>query len=91
MRLVGWKNNSTGETRWAGDDKQDVQPRSFSGIHVISPEIFNLMPSTGTFSITDVYIKLASSCLIVGYDHSGDIILDVGKPSSVLEAATLFQ
>lgn len=90
MRLVGWRNNNTAETRWSAKEIQDVELRSFSGIHIISPAIFNLMPSTGTFSITDVYIKLAADSLIVGYDHSGDIILDVGKPSSVLEAAVLF-
>lgn len=91
MRLVGWKHNVTGEVKWSAGAMQDVEPRSFSGIHVISPAIFDLMPSAGTFSITDVYLRLAATALIVGYDHSGDIILDVGKPASVLEAAVLFQ
>jgi hypothetical protein len=49
------------------------------------------MPSSGTFSITDVYLQLAASSLIVGYDHSGDIVLDVGKPESLVKAAILFQ
>ena len=70
---------------------EDVQPRSFSGIHVIDPAIFALMPSSGTFSITDVYLQLAAHSLVVGYDHSGDIILDVGKPASLVKAAVLFQ
>ncbi len=91
MRLVGWRNNLTGETKWSAGEVEDVQPRSFSGIHVIDPAIFGLMPSSGTFSITDVYLKLAASSLIVGYDHTGDIILDVGKPESLVKAADLFQ
>jgi NDP-sugar pyrophosphorylase family protein len=91
MRLVGWKNNLTGETKWSAGEVEHVQPRSFSGIHVIDPAIFGLMPSSGTFSITNVYLKLAASSLIVGYDHSGDIILDVGKPESLVKAAVLFQ
>jgi NDP-sugar pyrophosphorylase family protein len=91
MRLVGWRNNLTGETKWSAGEVDDVQPRSFSGIHVIDPAIFGLMPSSGTFSITDVYLQLAAHSLIVGYDHSGDIILDVGKPESLVKAAVLFQ
>ena len=91
MRLVGWRNNLTGETKWSAGEVEDVQPRSFSGIHVIDPAIFALMPSSGTFSITDVYLQLAANSLVVGYDHSGDIILDVGKPESLVKAAVLFQ
>jgi NDP-sugar pyrophosphorylase family protein len=91
MRLVGWRNNLTGETKWSVGEVEDVQPRSFSGIHVIDPAIFALMPASGTFSITDVYLQLAANSLVVGYDHTGDIILDVGKPESLVKAAILFQ
>ena len=48
------------------------------------------MPKLGTFSITDVYLRLAANQSIVGYDHSGDIILDVGKPESIVQAEKLF-
>jgi NDP-sugar pyrophosphorylase family protein len=48
------------------------------------------MPTSGTFSITDVYLGLAATQSIVGYDHSGDIILDVGKPESIVQAEILF-
>ena len=91
MRLVGWRNNLTGEIKWSAGEVDNVQPRSFSGFHVIEPAIFGLMPSSGTFSITDVYLQLAANSLVVGYDHSGDIILDVGKPESLIKAAVLFQ
>jgi NDP-sugar pyrophosphorylase family protein len=56
----------------------------------MDPIIFNLMPKSGTFSITDVYLGLAATQSIVGYDHSGDIILDVGKPESIVQAEKLF-
>ena len=91
MRLVGWRNNLTGETKWSAGEVDDVQPRSFSGIHVIDPAIFGLMPSAGIFSITDVYLQLAAYSLIVVYDLSGDFFLDVGKPESLVKAAVLFQ
>jgi NDP-sugar pyrophosphorylase family protein len=91
MRLVGWKNNNTGEIRWVAGEVLDVIPFSFSGIHIIEPSIFKLMPSEGTFSIIDTYLKAASTELIVGYDHSGDRIIDVGKPESIIQAEEIFR
>jgi MurNAc alpha-1-phosphate uridylyltransferase len=91
LSLVGWKNNATGELRWVTDVQEDAKPFSFSGIHIIEPSIFNMMPSSGVFSIIDVYLKCAASNLIVGYDHSGDRIIDVGKPESIAEAEELFR
>ena len=91
MKLVGWKNNNTNEIKWAGNLVEDVSPFSFSGIHIIDPTLFNLMPSSGTFSITDIYLQLAASSQIIGYDHTGDKIIDVGKPKSIAEAEELFR
>jgi NDP-sugar pyrophosphorylase family protein len=91
MSLVGWKNNSTEEYRWVEDELENTSAYSFSGIHIIQPAIFNIMPSSGVFSMIDVYLKCASSNLIVGYDHSGDRIIDVGKPESIAEAEELFK
>ena len=90
MKLVGWRNNATGEHKWVGIAVEEVMPYSFSGIHIIDPAIFNLMPSSGCFSITDVYLNLAANQSIVGYDHSGDLIIDVGKPESIAQAEKMF-
>ena len=90
MKLVGWRNNTTGEHKWVENPVEEVRPYSFSGIHIMDPIIFNLMPKSGTFSITDIYLGLAANQSIVGYDHSGDIILDVGKPESIVQAEKLF-
>ena len=91
MSLVGWKNNATGELRWVKEEVEDVKFYSFSGIHIIEPSIFQLMPSNGIFSIIDIYLATAASHLIVGYDHSGDRIIDVGKPESIAQAEELFK
>lgn len=90
MNLVGWKNKNTNEFKWTKGEVINVIPFSFSGIHVIDPAIFNLMPSEGVFSITDVYLKIAADHQIIGYNHTGDIIIDVGKPESILAAEILF-
>ncbi len=89
-RLSGWRNSKTGEEK-ISIPGSSLQEKAFSGIHIISPEIFPLMHRKGKFSIVDVYLDLASSHQILGYDHSGSKMVDVGKPESVMVAETLFK
>jgi NDP-sugar pyrophosphorylase family protein len=48
------------------------------------------MPFTGKFSLVDVYLNLAADHLILGYDHTGDKFVDVGKPENISIAESLF-
>ncbi len=58
-RLVGWINKKTGETKIALPEYFDgAVEMAFSGIHIVSPEIFNFMPKEDKFSIIDLYLKL---------------------------------
>lgn len=91
MKLVGWRNNKSGEVKWVDEVVENAVPFSFSGIHMIDPKLFKHLPKKGTFSIVDIYIRVAKDELIIGYDHSGDLILDVGKPEALEKAQTLFQ
>jgi len=88
-RLCGWRNQQSGEERLP-IPKKDLVEKAFSGIHILSPEIFSLMKFSGKFSIVDVYLDLAASHLILGYDHSGSKLVDVGKPDSIQIAESLF-
>lgn len=88
-RLCGWKNVKTGEERIMTDQKKLIM-KAFSGIHVIEPPIFELMKQDGKFSIVDVYLELCKSELIMGYDHSDDLLIDVGRPEAVEKAGALF-
>jgi hypothetical protein len=38
----------------------------------------------------DVYLDLAAHHTIMGYDHTGDKLVDVGKPESLPVAEKLF-
>lgn len=92
MRLCGWQNAKTGETRFAGDahppTRSPAHPLAFSGIHAISPAIFDWMPKgEAAFSIIAVYLQAAQTGLIFGHDHSADEWLDVGKPEALPAAA----
>lgn len=88
-RLCGWRNTKTGEERI--EVASDVlTQKAYSCVVVFEYDIFNLMPFTGKFSLVDVYLGLARDHLILGYDHSGDRLVDVGKPESVAVAESLF-
>lgn len=92
MRLYGWKNIETGESRGAAiQQKKDLQLFAFSGIQVMQADIFRHIRFQGKFSLIDLYLDLADTQKISGYDHSGDLLLDVGKPDQLEKAAKLFQ
>jgi NDP-sugar pyrophosphorylase family protein len=87
--LCGWKNVKTGEEKISRQASKYIE-KAFSGIHVISPEIFSLIKLEGKFSMVDVYLELAKAHSIQAFDHSGSRFIDVGKPESILEAAQIF-
>ncbi|RYZ56188.1 MAG: nucleotidyltransferase family protein [Sphingobacteriales bacterium] len=89
MILSGWRNNGTGEEKIARHVQSPVA-RAFSGIQVLSTDILN-MPFAGKFSMIDVYLHFAKTQIIKGFDHSGNIFIDVGKPESLEKAAYLFE
>jgi hypothetical protein len=64
--------------------------KAYSCVVVFEYDIFHLIPFTGKFSLVDVYLHLAKDHLILGYDHSGDRLVDVGKPDSIALAESLF-
>ena len=80
--LSGWKNHQTGEEIIS---RQIENPTfySFSGIHVINPEIFELMPEEEIFPIMPFYLSVASNRRIGAFDHTGDIWEDVGKLNAI--------
>ena len=89
-RLCGWINSVTGEKR-ISIDKPDLTLKAYSCVVVFDPTIFDLIPQRGKFSLVDTYLSLAADYPIYGYDHSGDKLVDVGKPESVAIAESLFQ
>jgi MurNAc alpha-1-phosphate uridylyltransferase len=89
-RLSGWRNTKTGEEKISIPGLAH-QEKAFSGIHLISPEIFPLMHRKGKFSIVDIYLELAAAYTLLGFDHSGSKLVDVGKPDSLNVAETLFE
>jgi N-acetyl-alpha-D-muramate 1-phosphate uridylyltransferase len=88
-RLCGWMNSATGEKK-ISIDKPGLRPMAYSCVVFFEPAIFDLIPQRGKFSLVDTYLSLAATYPIYGYDHTGDRLVDVGKPESVAIAEQLF-
>ena len=89
-RLCGWKNLQTGEEKMSIQKPRLIE-KAYSCVVVYEPAIFSLIQQQGKFSIIAAYLDLAAAHPILGYDHSGDQLVDVGKPESVALAEALFQ
>lgn len=87
--LCGWENIKSGEQKISKKSEVYIR-KAFSGIHIISPDIFPLIKFTGKFSMVDVYLELAKTHTITSFDHSNSKLIDVGKPESVLKAEKTF-
>ena len=88
-RLCGWRNTTTGEERIEVPDDVLIQ-KAYSCVVVFEYDVFDLISFSGKFSLVDVYLDLARDHLIIGYDHSGDKFVDVGKPESIAVAESSF-
>ena len=89
MYLKGWKNLITNKKTVVGGIFK-LRELAFSGIHCVNSEIFTKITRTGKFSIMDEYLDLMKEDIIIGYQHTANLI-DVGKPESVAEAEKLFR
>lgn len=91
MLLSGWKNFSSGEIIVSREASfANSKPFAFSGIHIVQPEILDLITEEGKFPIMDLYLRLAKSQKIKGYLDQSDLWMDLGKPDQIIEAEKLF-
>lgn len=88
-RLYGWQNRETGEVKSPYPDFNHNMYKgyAFGGIHVISPEIFELMDEwTGKFSIINFYLAICAKANIQAYPLDNLQLLDIGKPEALAQA-----
>ncbi len=95
-KLCGWRNLTTGEEKgpvltYTADEKSQLVAKAYSCVVVFEQRFFSLVKQTGKFSLTEPYLDLAATHTILGYDHSGDVLVDVGKPESVAVAEEYFR
>ena len=85
-RLCGWKNLKTGDEIKCFPVKGNVESLAFSGIHIINPEIFDLITERGMFSINQVYLRLAHEQIIIAYEHDARYWADIGTTEKLAAA-----
>lgn len=88
-KLSGWQNIKTGEEKIVRNSSPLFR-KAFSGIHVINTGLLALIRQAGKFSMVDVYLDLAKDHCISCYDHTGALLIDVGKPENIQKAEALF-
>lgn len=101
MRLVGWHNTNTGDHHLADDSiaLEDCRALGFSGIHILSDKVFDLMeeyarwrnlpvedPAGVKFSIMNFYLWAALKHPIYGVVAQDLNFLDVGKLDALAPA-----
>jgi NDP-sugar pyrophosphorylase family protein len=92
LQLTGWKNFSNGETRISREVSfAESQPLAFSGIHIIQPELLDLIKEEGKFPIMDLYLRLAEIHSIKAFIDQSGLWMDLGKPEQLIAAEELFR
>lgn len=89
QRMCGWLNKKTGEVKSPLFDFHPCEYRkfAFSGIHIISPEIFKWMNDyPEKFPIMDFYIENAVNFRIGASVNPQLSMIDVGKLDTLKEA-----
>ncbi len=81
--LIGWTNRKTHEEKITREPNGQKHLLSFSGIHVVDPKIFELMPDENVFSIIDLYLNVSAKYNITSFMHDDSIWHDVGKKESL--------
>lgn len=83
MNLRGWIN--TEKNVYDGEIKDKLR-YSFTGVHIISPHIFDFMPSENKFPVFNFYIKNLKNLKIKGYAVKPDYWFDIGTAEKLEKA-----
>ena len=86
-QLVGWRNDTTGETKWSMQTEKDTCSLSFSGISIVDPLLISLLPTANKpYPIIPAYLEIAKNHRISYFKHDSKSWLDVGKPETLAQA-----
>lgn len=81
-RLRGWCNNATKEEILTVENRKGLEQIAFTGIHIISPALFDLMQE-GIYSMTSLYLMLAGSHLINTWLYDDGYWFDCGTTANL--------
>ena len=69
---------------------ESLKEFAFSGIHIIDPKIFALMPNDEIFSMIDLYLNIMKNNDVNAYIDNESFWMDVGNPESLKTAEENF-
>jgi dTDP-glucose pyrophosphorylase len=90
FQLCGWVNDAKGQ-EFIASNQPNLKKFAFSGIHILSAEIFENLGFQGKFSIVEVWLKAQKSKKIRGLLFNESQIIDVGKPENIEKAIEFVQ
>jgi N-acetyl-alpha-D-muramate 1-phosphate uridylyltransferase len=87
LGLFGRADEKKGIRLEARAPQGEVRRLAFGGVHVISPDLLDLLTESGAFSILDPYLRLAGEGRrILPFRIDGAYWSDIGKPEQLEEA-----
>lgn len=84
--LCQWKNFATNEIKVAKETNYKLKAWAFTGVHIVSNQIFNYITEAGKFSIIDLYLRLAKEHKISALKSNKNYWFDLGKPENIINA-----
>ncbi len=90
-RLCGWQNEVSGDKVICFPVSSTPQKLAFSGIHVVSPQVLELITEKGRFSINKLYLRLAAKFPVMAYEHDATFWADVGTPEKLSKAEKMLK
>jgi NDP-sugar pyrophosphorylase family protein len=87
--LKGWVNTKTGDEKVFSSE--ELKQVAFSGVHVVSKRIFDMMPQTTVFSMTELYLQMCRQHQIEAYFHNETQWVDVGRKEHFSLAEMILQ
>lgn len=76
--LSGWKNVKSSQ-QIVVCERYDLKSLAFSGMQVISPQLFNYAPQKDVFGMVEWYLDAADTNSIFGFTHDSDYWFDAGS------------
>jgi NDP-sugar pyrophosphorylase family protein len=88
--IRGWRNKSSGEQILALPSADDLTEIAFSGIHIVDSKIFNYMQD-GIYTMTSLYLKLATDLKIYTLLDDSGYWGDIGTPENLESIRQIFK
>jgi NDP-sugar pyrophosphorylase family protein len=90
-RPLAFDQNKLLKGRWSADTGGQFRALAFSGVYILSPDIFSFMPSGEVFSIIDVLIAASGQDKVQAFEHPPEIWEDAGTMTNFEIASALLK